>query len=385
MKDLIVLKYGGTSVSDEIKITKIAQYIKTLYKKEKKILIVISAMGKFTDELIEIAYNISSNPRKRELDIILTTGERISMALLSIALNDLGIPAISFTGSQSGIITDCSHTNAKIMDIKPYRVKEELEKNKVVIVAGFQGVSTQKNITTLGRGGSDLTAVSLAAKLNAEECFINTDVEGIYPVDPKIVKNVSPYKKLSLENSLLFASAGAKVMYNRACSIAAKYNLKYTVRSSAMNSGGTKIMKETEIMECPEIIGITSQTDIVMLKVSKISKIKPFLEKKEINIKFIIKESDNYKLFIENKDFEFIKDNLTNINFNNCYTISIVGHGFSNYPEIYNSFFEILENNNINCDSIISESQIITLIFKQDYNHEKVISSLYEGLKQYIR
>ncbi|MCX8059510.1 MAG: aspartate kinase [Spirochaetes bacterium] len=395
-KELIVLKYGGSSVSDENKIKRIAQYVKELKSEGNNILIVVSAMGKQTDSLINMAYNIAKNPPKREIDMLLTTGERISMALLSIALNDIGVNAISFTGSQSGIITDCSHTKAKINQIKPYRILDELKKEKVVIVAGFQGVSFEKEITTLGRGGSDLTAIALAISLNASKCYINTDVDGIYPVDPRIVNDVKPFKTMSFFDASLFASTGAKVMHDRACSLASLYKYPYYIKSSFNSNGGTfvmdKLMNEN-VKEKPFIKGITSKKDLKIFIFNNIGLdfLLDIFDKNDINIYSVFTDIKRSILIIE--DYEFIKnieiiENEIIKRFNpileNGFIISILGEGFNNFPGSINLVKNILRENNYEPIFLASFNLATSIIFNNKNDHDSIIKSLYEKLKSFF-
>ena len=239
---IIVKKFGGTSVESIDKIKKIAEHIASVKNDNDDIVVVVSAMGKTTDQLFALAYEITKHPNQREMDMLLTAGERITMALLSLALKDLGIQSISFTGSQSGIITDNSHGNAKILSINAFRISEELKKKKVVIVAGFQGVSLEKEITTLGRGGSDTTAVALACFLKADKCEIFTDVSGVFTADPRNVKNVKKIDKISYEEMLYLTLTGSKVLHSRAAEFAYKYQIPLEIKSSFESVSGTEIV-----------------------------------------------------------------------------------------------------------------------------------------------
>ena len=242
MKDLIVQKYGGSSVGSPEKLRGVAKRIADLAQTGVPVLVVVSAMGDTTDDLISLAQKISPHPEQhqREMDMLLTAGERISMALLSMALRDLNVEAVSLTGSQAGIITDESHTNARIIEIKPQRVIDELNKKHVVILAGFQGVSRSKEITTLGRGGSDTTAVAMASALQAERCEILTDVNGIFSADPRVVPDAKHYPKLPLHLVLEMARAGAQVMHDRAMETALQNNLHLWVGHSVNKDAGDR-------------------------------------------------------------------------------------------------------------------------------------------------
>src|SRR5438045_1056272 len=208
---IVVQKYGGSSVADVERIRRVAERIAATRDKGSQVVVVVSAMGDTTDELLELARKVSPDPHRRELDMLLTAGERISMALLSMALDARGVPAVSFTGSQSGIITAGAHTNARILEVRPIRIHDELRKGKVVIVAGYQGVSREREVTTLGRGGSDTTAVALAAALEAEVCEICSDVDGVYTADPRVVPEWKRLSELSHEEMQELSQAGAKI------------------------------------------------------------------------------------------------------------------------------------------------------------------------------
>src|ERR687891_1397061 len=253
---LIVQKYGGTSVGDAQKIQNVARRVVAAADAGQKVCVVVSAMGQTTDELVDLAAQISPTPHERELDMLLTAGERISMALLSMAIMDLGRNAISFTGSQAGIVTDTAHGKARIIDVRARRVLEALDEDRIVIVAGFQGVSTAYDVTTLGRGGSDTTAVALAAALGADACEIYTDVEGVFTADPRIVPNARKLHAVSYEEMLELAAVGAKVLMLRSVEYARNYGVLIHVRSSFSHREGTWVREEDERMEQAIISGI---------------------------------------------------------------------------------------------------------------------------------
>ncbi len=259
---VIVQKYGGTSVGDAERILAVARRIVRAKEAGSDVVVVVSAMGDTTDDLTALARQISSTPNPRELDMLLTAGERISMSLLGIALNDLGYPASSFTGSQAGIITDPEHGKARIIDIRPGRIREALAKGHIVIVAGFQGFSTESyDITTLGRGGSDTTAVALAAALDADHCEIYTDVEGVYTADPRVVPNARKLHAISWEEMLELAASGAQVLQLRSVEYARKEGVKVYVASSFTDEPGTWIVEEDVRMEQAVISGVACDED----------------------------------------------------------------------------------------------------------------------------
>src|SRR5881275_831016 len=237
---LVVQKYGGSSVADAEKIKRVAQRIVDARRDGNDVVVVVSAMGDTTDELLDLAQQVSPLPPPRELDMLLTSGERIAMALLAMAIANLGASARSFTGSQAGVITDSSHGRARIIDVTPGRISEALAAGHIAIVAGFQGVSQDtKDITTLGRGGSDTTAVALAAALDAEVCEIYTDVDGVYTADPRIVPRARRIGRISYEEMLEMAASGAKVLMLRCVEYARRYSVPVVVRSSFSQKPGT--------------------------------------------------------------------------------------------------------------------------------------------------
>ena len=256
-KGLVVQKFGGSSVANAERIQNVAKRVVSYKEKGFDLVVVVSALGDTTDELIALADKINTNPPEREMDMLLSTGEQISVALLAMAIHKLGFEAISFTGAQVGIITDSSHTRARIIRINGDKIKEELKKGKIVIVAGFQGVNLNQDMTTLGRGGSDLTAVALAKELNARSCEIYTDVQGIYTTDPRIEPKARKIKAITYDEMLEMASLGAQVMQARSIEVAKKFNVPLHVRSSFSKNSGTMIIKEVKKMEEVVVNGIT--------------------------------------------------------------------------------------------------------------------------------
>ena len=258
---IVVQKYGGTSVGDVDRMKRVAARIVETRRAGHDVVAVVSAMGKTTDELVDMAARINTRPPQRELDILLTAGERISMALLAMAIEDLGVRARSFTGSQAGIITDTVHGKARILAVTPERVREALDDGNVVIVAGFQGVSREtKDITTLGRGGSDTTAVALAAALEADACEIYTDVDGVYTADPRIVAGARKLDRLAYEEMLELAAQGAKVLQVRSVEFGRNHGVRIHVRSSFNGSEGTWIVPQEDMVEDAIISGVAHDT-----------------------------------------------------------------------------------------------------------------------------
>lgn len=267
---LIVQKYGGTSVADPERIRAVAEHVAFTKRHGNDVVVVVSAMGKSTDNLIKLANEVSSVQPARELDMLLTTGERISMTLVCMALAGVGVDAISFTGSQVGIITDTVHTKAKILEVKGDRVREALAQGKVCVVAGFQGLSTDKEITTLGRGGSDTTAVALAAALNADSCEIYTDVTGVFSADPRIVPQARKLQHVNFDEMLEMAGAGSKVLALRSVEFARNHNVPIQVRSSFTWEPGTWVTSQEPSMEDPIISGVVTDVGEAKVTVRKV-------------------------------------------------------------------------------------------------------------------
>jgi aspartate kinase len=258
---LIVQKYGGTSVGSPERIKAVAERVKRYVDTGYSVVIVVSAMGHTTDELIDLAGQITAKGDRREMDMLLSTGEQISIALLAMALQEIGVKAVSYTGSQIKMITDGTFSNARIESISPDRIMKSLKEKKVVVVAGFQGIDKDENITTLGRGGSDTSAVALAAALGSRDCEIYTDVDGVYTADPRTVSHTRKLKEISYDEMLELARLGAGVMHSRSVEFAKKYGIRVIVRSSFNNEEGTVIMPQEEMMEKHLISGVTSKTE----------------------------------------------------------------------------------------------------------------------------
>ena len=269
---IVVQKYGGTSVADADKIRGVAERVMRTRKAGHDVVVVVSAMGDTTDELLTLAKKVSANPDRRELDMLLSAGERISMALLSMAIRELGGDAISFTGSQSGIITNDRHIDARIIEVRPFRVQDELARGRVVVVAGYQGVSYRREVTTLGRGGSDTTAVAMAAALNAEYCEICSDVDGVYTADPRVVRDARRIGTLSYEETQELAESGAKVLNAQAVEFAKSAGIAIYARAtlsdlpgSDPSSDGTVVRKHAPRMP-GSVVGVASERDIFVLQ-----------------------------------------------------------------------------------------------------------------------
>ena len=349
---IIVKKFGGTSVGNIDLIRNIAHKLSGEYHKGEGLVLVVSAMAKTTDELFSLAYGISSHPSRRELDMLLTAGERISMSLLSLALMEEGIPSISFTGSQSGIITDEKHGNARILKVNAFRIQEELAKGKVVIVAGFQGVSTSKEITTLGRGGSDTSAVALACYLKANKCEIYTDVDGVYTADPKLVEKPKLLKYISPELMLTLCYNGSKVLHPRAVEYAIKYGVEVEVKSSFTFAPGSLITRnlpkksEEEEMEERKVTAIAHKDFLLRYILPVNDEVLRMLQQWNYEIYKSFINEGIWEFFIENKyekevDYFLQEKGIKPIRKDNNFAfVNLVGLGLGNDPAFLAALLE---------------------------------------------
>lgn len=390
---ILVHKYGGTSVGTTEKIKRIAKRVIAEKEKGNDMVVVVSAMGKTTDYLVEMSKEIAINPNKREMDLILSTGEQVSIALLSMAFQEFGYDAIALTGFQAGIKTYGPHTKNKILDIDDEKIKNYLKEGKVVVVAGFQGVNENGDITTLGRGGSDTTAVAIAAKLGCP-CHIYTDVDGIYSVDPRLYKEAKKLDVISYEEMMEMASLGAGVMEPRAIEIGCKYNIPIYVASSINDVGGTYIKEYDEKMEGNVVTGLSVCDDILMVTVSHIlynlDHVATLFEKlaiENVNVDMISQTApvDGYinVSFTAPKDDLFIIEKVmrdlegkVEISIENEITkISVVGIGMRNQSGVSGRLFRILADNEISFRQVTtSEISISYTIDKKD--KEKAVRAL---------
>ena len=390
---ILVHKYGGTSVGTTEKIKRIAKRVIAEKEKGNDMVVVVSAMGRTTDYLVEMSKEIAINPNKREMDLILSTGEQVSIALLSMAFQEFGYDAIALTGFQAGIKTYGPHTKNKILDIDDEKIKNYLKEGKVVVVAGFQGVNENGDITTLGRGGSDTTAVAIAAKLGCP-CHIYTDVDGIYSVDPRLYKEAKKLDVISYEEMMEMASLGAGVMEPRAIEIGCKYNIPIYVASSINDVGGTYIKEYDEKMEGNIVTGLSVCDDILMVTVSHIlynlDHVATLFEKlaiENVNVDMISQTApvDGYinVSFTAPKDDLFIIEKVmrdlegkVEISIENEITkISVVGIGMRNQSGVSGRLFRILADNEISFRQVTtSEISISYTIDKKD--KEKAVRAL---------
>jgi len=379
---LIVQKYGGTSVANTDRIRNVAKRVAQYRAQGDQVVVVVSAMSGVTDNLIKLAYDLVKMPDEREMDMLLATGEQTTIALTAMALHALDIPAKSLTGAQAGIVTDGVHSKAKIQNISPTRVHEMLDAGNVVIVAGFQGQTDDGHITTLGRGGSDLTAIALAAALKADLCQIYTDVDGVYPADPRIVKNAHKLDEISYDEMLELASLGAKVMQSRSVEFAKKFGVLFEVRSSLNDNPGTIVKEETKSMENVVIRGVSLDKNQAKINVRSVpdkpgaaSRIFKCLADANVNVDMIVQTSSHGES-VKTTDISFTVDKpdlakaqvrlqglqkelgFTEIMADeNIVKLSIVGVGMRSHSGVAAKMFETLAANNINID-MISTSEI---------------------------
>ena len=391
---LVVQKYGGSSVADAEGIKRVAKRVVEAKKNGHQVVVVVSAMGDTTDELIDLAAEVSPVASGREFDMLLTAGERISMALLAMAIKSLGHEAQSFTGSQAGVITDSVHNKARIIDVTPGRIRTALDEGNIAIVAGFQGVShDKKDITTLGRGGSDTTAVALAAALNAEVCEIYTDVDGVFTADPRVVPKARKIDRISTEEMLELASSGSKVLLHRCVEYARRYNIPIHVRSSFSRLEGTWVRnepREEKAMEQALISGVahdTSEAKVTVVgvpdKPGEAAKIFRAVADAEINIDMVVQNVSAASTGLTDISFtlpktdgrraiEALEKAKGSIGFDSLRyddqiaKISLVGAGMKTNPGVTATFFEALSNAGVNIE-LISTSEIrISVVTRQD-------------------
>lgn len=395
---LIVQKFGGSSVRDAERVMNVAQIVTDTYRAGNDVVVVVSAQGDTTDDLIEKAYEINSKPSKREMDMLMASGEQISIALLAMACEKLGCPAVSLLGWQAGFNTSSAYGMARIKNVKTDRLRSEIDRHNIVVVAGFQGLNKYDDLTTLGRGGSDTSAVAIAAALRADRCQIFTDVEGVYTADPRKVLNAKKLQEITYDEMLELATLGAQVLNNRSVEMAKKYNVELEVLSSLKRVPGT-IVKEVTKMEKMLIRGVTKDTDVARISVTKIPntpgvafKLFDVLAKHKINVDIILqsigRDSTKDITFTVSKSnaeetVECVK-NLFDIEDENiiCDTsvakISIVGAGMESHPGTASKMFEALYERDINIDMIAtSEIKISVLIDLEDA--DRAVSAIHKA------
>ena len=396
-------KYGGSSVSDAERIKRVAERIVATRKAGHDVCVVVSAMGDTTDELLDLAQQVSPLPPGRELDMLLTAGERISMALLAMAIQNLGMSARSFTGSQAGVITDSVHGKARIIDVTPGRLTQALGEGHITIVAGFQGVSQDtKDITTLGRGGSDTTAVALAAALNADVCEIYTDVDGVFSADPRIVLNAKQLSSVSYEEMLELAACGAKILHLRCVEYARRYHVPLVVRSSFSNKPGTQITGEPPV-EQAIISGVAhdlSEARITVVgvpdKPGEAAAIFRAIADAEVNIDMIVQNVSgaagrtDISFTLPNSDLATAVTALSkvqaSVGFESVLSdehigkVSLVGAGMRSHPGVSATFFEALAEAAVNVEAI-STSEIRISVVTRDTDVPAAVKAVHDAFE----
>ena len=396
---LIVKKFGGSSVADKERIFNVAKRCVEDYKAGHDVVVVLSAMGDTTDELLALAESINPKAKKRELDMLLTTGEQVSVSLMAMALQALDVPAVSLNAFQVMMYSTSRHGNARFKRVDTKRILHELDSRKIVIVTGFQGVNKYEDITTLGRGGSDTTAVALAAVLYADKCEIYTDVDGVYTADPRVVKSARKLDFITYDEMLELASLGAKVLHNRSVEMAKKYNVELVVRSSLNNSEGT-VVKEASRMEKMLVTGVAADKNTARVSVIGVEdrpgiafRIFDVLAKNNINVDIILQSvgregtkdisftvasedlGDTLKVLDANKERLTIQDVTYN---EEVAKLSVVGAGMMSNPGVAARMFEALYNSRVNINMIsTSEIRITVLVAEKDI--DKAMNAVHDG------
>src|SRR4051812_27170592 len=416
MPETVVMKFGGTSVGDAERISRAARRIAKAKEDGNRVVAVLSARGKTTDELIRMAYEVSPRPHPREMDMLLSTGERISCALASMVLNALGYEALSLTGSQAGIVTDTSHTKARILDVRADRIERALEQDQIVLVAGFQGTSASVRdessgeykihgeITTLGRGGSDTTAVAIAAALGADVCEIYTDVEGVYSADPRIVPDARKLPYVSFEEMLEMAASGAKVLQLRSVEYARNHGVRIHCRSSFNDAAGTLVLTEEETMERPLVTAVTHSTDEARVTLTGLpdtpgvaGRVLTVLAAANVNVDMIIQNEPASADHRADMSFTVPRDDLLNarealeplkaeLGIGDVATdpemgkVSLVGAGMKSHPGVAAKTFTVLGEAGVNIE-MISTSPIKISCVVRESDVERAVVQLHSAFE----
>jgi len=387
--DIVVMKFGGTSVAGAEQIKRAAARIVAAREAGNRVVAVLSARGKTTDELVAAAHEISERPDPREMDMLLSTGERISCALCAMAIHDMGHQAISLTGSQAGIVTDSSHTKARIIDVRADRISDALAEDRIVLVAGFQGVSTQsRDVTTLGRGGSDTTAVALAAALRASVCEIYTDVSGVYSADPRIVPDARKLPRVSFEEMLEMAASGARVLQLRSVEYARNHGVRIHCRSSFEDGPGTLVVSEEETMENPFVTAVTHSDSEARVTLTGLrdepgvaGKVFGALADANVNVDVIIQNEPvgddqlaDLSFTVDRSDLPVAKDTIAALGEVSAGVltderigkVSIVGAGMRSHPGVAAKVFRVLGDEEINIEMISTSPIKISCVISAD-------------------
>ena len=392
----VVMKFGGTSVADAERITRAARRIVQAKEEGNRVVAVLSARGKTTDELVAMAYEVSERPDPREMDMLLSTGERISCALAAMVINDLGHQAISLTGSQAGIVTDTSHTKARILDVRADRIDAALADGNIVLVAGFQGVSTARDVTTLGRGGSDTTAVALAAAVDADVCEIYTDVAGVFSADPRVVPDARKLPHVSFDEMLEMSASGAGVLQLRSVEYARNHGVRIHCRSSFEDRPGTMVLGEEETMERPLVTAVTHSTDEARVTLTGLpdvpgvaGRVLTVLAEANVNVDMIIQNEPisgdqraDMSFTVPRDDLRAARESLAPLAGElgigsveadgRMGKVSLVGAGMKSYPGVAARAFSVLGEAGINIEMISTSPIKISCVVREDEVPEAV-------------
>jgi aspartate kinase len=382
----VVMKFGGTSVADPEKLKEVARRIVAARTEGTRVVAVLSAMGDTTDDLARLAYQVSARPKPRELDMLISVGERISCALAAMAIHDLGHEAISLTGSQAGIVTDTAHGKAKIVDVRARRIHEALDQDRIVLVAGFQGVSTDRDITTLGRGGSDTTAVALAAALGASHCEIYTDVAGVFSADPRIVSSARKLHAVTYDEMLELAASGAKVLQLRSVEVARNYGVKLHVRSTFDAADGTWVTEEDErMLEKAIISGVTHTFDEAVYRVRSVDRAELFdaLAASGVNVDTIIQTGDEIIFSAplddrDDADAALARAGAGRERIEGLAKVSLIGAGMKSHPGVAARTFATLRDIGAEARFIVT-SPIKISFFVEQADAERTVLALHEA------
>ena len=396
---LIVQKFGGTSVANADRLRNVARIITETYRRGHSVVAVLSAQGDTTDDLIEKANEINPHASKREMDMLLSTGEQISISLCAMAIEAMGYQVISLTGWQAGMLTNSAYSAARIKRIQTERIQKELDKKKIVLVAGFQGINKYDDITTLGRGGSDTSAVALAAALHADLCQIYTDVDGVYTADPRYVKGARKLDEITFDEMLELASLGAQVLHNRSVEMAKRYNVNMEVLSSFSGNPGTKVKEVVKTMEKTHVSGVAKDKNVARLSLVGLAdqpgiafKIFSLLAKRNINVDIILQsigrdESKDISFTVARSDAEEAKrvmeENKESIGFqkvelnDHIAKISIVGAGMANNAGVACKMFEALFSAGININ-MISTSEIKVSVLVEEREADRAVQAIHD-------
>ncbi len=399
--NLVVQKFGGTSVKDAQRVFNVAKIVTDTYQKGNNVVVVVSAQGDTTDDLIAKAGEINPNPSKREMDVLLSTGEQISMSLLAMAIERMGFPVKSLTGWQAGFLTDSTHGSSRIRRINKERIDNELSKRNIVIVAGFQGINRYDDITTLGRGGSDTSAVALAAALHADLCQIYTDVDGVYTADPRLVPGAHKMDEITYDEMLELASLGAGVLHNRSVEMAKKYGVNLEVLSSLTQNPGTKI-KEVVKVEKMLIRGVARDNDVARISIVGVPdqpgiafKIFSRLAAKKVNVDIILQsigrdDTKDISFTVPRSSKQLAMELMEEINErcggkgiicdDNISKVSIVGAGMQSNPGVASKMFEALAEANVNIQ-MISTSEIKISVLVKLSDEDKAVNEIHDAFE----